>query len=117
MSVPPLQKRDPMETINHLTTTPATAGSSSCHSAKQGSGSWFSRRRGLILGGGAIVAGIALALSQHWLAVAALTPLLFLLPCAVMMFMCMKGMNHGQQGSTAPASTPAVTPVSTDTRS
>jgi hypothetical protein len=43
------------------------------------------------------VGAIALALTQHWLAVAELGPLLFLLPCALMMFMCMKGMNHGQQ--------------------
>jgi len=37
------------------------------------------------------VAGAALALSQHWLTVVDLVPLLFVVPCAVMMFMCMKG--------------------------
>ena len=103
-----------METTNHLITT--AAGSSSCHSTGQGSGSWLSRRRGLVFGGAAIVAGIVLALNQHWLAIAALTPLLFLLPCAVMMFMCMKGMNHGQQTRAAPTSAGADTPISTDTR-
>jgi hypothetical protein len=106
-----------VETTNHLITAPATAGSSCCHSARQGSGSWLSRRRGLVFGGGAIVAGTALALNQHWLTVPELAPLLFLLPCAVMMFMCMKGMNHRQQTSAVPASTSADTPIGTNTRS
>jgi hypothetical protein len=105
-----------METTNHLIKPPATGGSSSCHSASQGSGSWLRRRRGLVFGGGAIVAGTALALSQHWLTIAELTPLLFLLPCAAIMFMCMKGMNHDQQTSAAPASADADTPIGADTR-
>jgi hypothetical protein len=86
-----------METTHHPITIPATVGSASCHSASQGSGSWLSRKRGLVFGGGALVAGTAVALSQHWLTAAELVPLLYLLPCAAMMFMCMKGMNHGQQ--------------------
>ena len=105
-----------METTNHPITTPAAAGSSSCHSASQSSGSWLGRRRGLVFGGGAIVAGVALALSQHWLAVADLVPLLFVLPCAAMMFMCMKGMNHGQQTGGTQVSAGTDTPISTDTR-
>ena len=102
-----------METTNPPIGTPVAAGSSSCHGANQSSGTWLSRRRGLVFGGGAIVAGATLALSQHWLTVAELTPLLFTLPCAVMMFMCM---NHGQQtgGAQAPASVD--TPINTDTR-
>jgi hypothetical protein len=52
----------------------------------------------------AAAAAIALALSQHWLAVTDLVPLLVVLPCAVMMFTCMKGMNSGQQTDTAQAS-------------
>lgn len=94
-----------METTTHPITTPAAAGGLSCHRAGHGSGSWLGRRRGLVLGGGAIVAGVALALSRDWLTFAELTPLLFLLPCAAMMLMCMKGMNHGQQtgGSQVPA--------------
>jgi hypothetical protein len=43
------------------------------------------------------VVAVVLALGQHWLSTAALTLLLFLVPCAVMMFMCMRGMNHDQQ--------------------
>jgi hypothetical protein len=103
-----------MKTTNDLITTPATAGHSSCHGGGQGSGGWLSRRRGLVFGGGAIVAVIALALSQHWLTVIQLTPLLFLLPCALMMLMCMKGMNHGQQTAGAPAPTNADRPTGTD---
>jgi hypothetical protein len=49
-------------------------------------------------------AAIALALSQHWLAIADLVPLVAVLPCAVMMFHCVKGMNRGQQINTAQAS-------------
>jgi hypothetical protein len=105
-----------METTNHLITTPGAAESSSYHGASQASGRWLGRRRGVVIGGGAVVAGVALALSQHWLTVAELSPLLFLLPCTVMMFMCMKGMNHGQQTSAAPASAGANTPISSDTR-
>jgi hypothetical protein len=102
-----------METTKYLTTTSAVAEGSYCHGAHHGSGNRRSRRSGLVFGGGAIVAAVALALSQHWLTVAELTPLLFLLPCAVMMFMCMKGMNHGQQTSAAPVSGRADTPTST----
>jgi hypothetical protein len=39
-------------------------------------------------------------LSQHWLAIANLVPLLVVLPCAVMTFTCMKDMNRGQQADT-----------------
>jgi len=93
-----------METTNDLVTTPATAGSSSCHGVSRASGGWLSGRRGLIFGGGAVVVAVALALGQHWLSIAALPLLLFLVPCAVMMLMCMKGMNHGGQTDGAQAS-------------
>jgi hypothetical protein len=56
---------------------------------------WIGRRRGLIFGGGAVVVLVALALSQQWFTLAGLLPLLFVLPCALMMFMCM---NHHQTG-------------------
>ena len=93
-----------METTNDLVRTPATAGGSSCHGGSRASGGWLGGRRGLIFGGGAIVVAVALALGQHWLSIAALPLLLFLVPCAVMMFMCMKGMSHGEQTSGAQAS-------------
>jgi hypothetical protein len=92
-----------METTNNPVTTPATAGSSSCHGGSRALGGWLIGRRGLIFGGGAILVAVAFALGQHWLSIAALPLLLFLVPCAVMMFMCMKGMNHGQQTGEAPA--------------
>jgi Protein of unknown function (DUF2933) len=116
VSVLPFKERETMETTNRLITTPAAARSSSCHAAGQGLGSWLSRRRGLVFGGGVIVAATALALNQHWLTVAELTPLLFVLPCAVMMLMCVKGMNHGKQTGAAQASAGAETPISTVTR-
>lgn len=54
--------------------------------------------------------GILLALWRHWLTLGELTPLLFTLPCAVMMFMCMKGMNHGQSSDAAQAPASRETP-------
>src|SRR5260370_27380446 len=103
----------PMETTNHLVTTPATTGSSSCHGDARDSGGWLSHWRGLVFGGGAIVAALALALNQHWLTVADLPLLLFLLPCAVMMLHCMKGMNHGQQTAGAQAAPDTDKPAGT----
>jgi hypothetical protein len=88
---------------NDQVTTP-TAGGSSCHGAGQDSPGWLSGRRGLVVGVAVAAAAIALELSQHWLSVAELVPLLVVLPCAVMMFTCMKGMNRGQQADTAQTS-------------
>lgn len=48
-------------------------------------------RRGLLLIVVAVIAGLALALDQRWLLAAQLMPLLFLVPCMLMMFMCMRG--------------------------
>jgi hypothetical protein len=53
---------------------------------------------------------------QHWLAIADLVPLLFVLPCAVMMLKCMKGTNRGPQTRTAQASAPSDTPPAIDMR-
>jgi len=52
-----------------------------------------------------VAAAAALALGQRWVAVADLVPLLYVLPCAAMMFVCMKGMSHGQQTDTSQNST------------
>jgi hypothetical protein len=90
-----------METTNGQVTTPANH-SSSDHCAGRGSSSWLGRRRGLVIAGAVTLAAGAFALSEHWLAVVDLVPLLFVLPCAVMMFKCMKGMNDGEQASTTP---------------
>ena len=62
---------------------------------------WLGRRRGAVIAVAAIAAGAALALSQSWLAAADLAPLLYVLPCAAVMFVCMR---HGQQSNTHPES-------------
>jgi Protein of unknown function (DUF2933) len=81
------------------------AGSSSCHGAGQGSPGWLSGRRALVVAmAAAAAAAITMALSQHWLAIGDLLPFLAVLPCTVMMFLCVKGMNRGQQTDTAQAS-------------
>ncbi len=90
--------------------------SSSCHGANQCANNWISRRRGLVFGGIAIVAATTVALTRHWLTVVELEPLLFVLPCAAMMLMGMKGMNHGERTSPAPSSSNADRPVRTDLR-
>ena len=71
------------------------------HQANRGLPGWLGRRRGLVIVGAAASAAVAFALSQHWLAAADLLPLLFALPCAVMMFMCMNDTGNGQQSSAA----------------
>jgi hypothetical protein len=72
---------------------------------------WLSSRRGLVIVGASAAAGIALALSQQWLSARDLLPLLYLLPCAVMMAMCAKGMSQcdsqgSASGKTQEGSTP-----------
>ena len=80
-----------MEPTNGLLATPAVKGSS-CHSTDRSVSGVFAKRRGVMIAIVA-VAALGLALAQHWLTVAALTPLLFVLPCFLMMLMCMK--QHG----------------------
>ncbi|TXH38892.1 MAG: DUF2933 domain-containing protein [Rhodospirillaceae bacterium] len=87
-----------METTN--APLPRSHGSS-CHGTGQSSGSLFSRHRELFLAGGAAALALGLALSQHWVTLAALAPLLYVLPCAVMMFMCMRGMGHKPQAGSS----------------
>jgi hypothetical protein len=57
-------------------------------------------RRGVVIAVAVTAAATALALGQHWFLVANLPPLLFILPCFVMMLMCMKGMSRGQRTDT-----------------
>jgi hypothetical protein len=104
-----------METTKPPIVTP-NVRSSSCHGANQGASGWISRRRGLVFGGAAIAAATVVALTRHWLTFVELEPLLFVLPCAAMMLMCMKGMNHGEQTSPAPSSGNGDRSVSTDLR-
>jgi hypothetical protein len=57
----------------------------------------FGQHRGVIIAVTLAVAVAAFALSRYWLPLATFAPLILLVPCAVMMFMCMRGMNHGEQ--------------------
>ena len=75
---------------------------------------WHDRRRGLVIAGAATAGVAALALSQHWLAAADLLPLLYVLPCAAMMLMCMKGSGNGRQATAATAAPPNEPPTLTD---
>ena len=102
-----------METTNTQVTTPAGGGWSR-HCAGQGTPGRSRRQRGLFIAALIAAAATLLALGQHWLAAADLVPLLFLLPCAVMMFMCAKG--NQQQADPSPASSQGGTPTITDTR-
>jgi hypothetical protein len=88
-----------MATTNALVRAPAAAKAPGCRISHQPARSWLAGRRGLVIAGLLIVSLVALAVSQSWLAAATLLPLLFILPCAAMLLMCMKGMNHGQQPS------------------
>jgi hypothetical protein len=90
-----------METTNGQITATAN-NSSSDHCAGPGSPSWLGGRRGLVVAGAVTLAAAAFAVSEHWLAVVDLVPLLFVLPCVLMIFMPMKGMNDGEQASTTP---------------
>src|SRR6266478_4232023 len=68
------------------------SGGSSCHMGGQGSPGRLGRSRGLVIAAAVTTVAVAgaLALGQHSLAAANLLPLLYVLPCAAMMFMCMK---------------------------
>jgi len=76
--------------------------------APTASRSWLNRRVMIVLGLAVVVGLTALGLGQNWLTVAGLLPLLYVLPCAALMFMCMKGMNHSPQAGSTPASSPAI---------
>lgn len=103
-------RRHSVESANALAAFPAPAiNGASCHDPDQVSPNWLLRWRNWIIVGLILAAGAALAVGQHWLALADLLPLLYLLPCAGMMAMCMKGMKHGQQPTgeqTAPVAAP-----------
>ena len=75
---------------------------------------WRASRRNVWIAVGLAVGALtALALGESWVTITGLLPLLYILPCAAMMLMCMKGMNHGQKAgngdsaSQAPAAPPS----------
>jgi hypothetical protein len=92
-----------METTNVQIAAPAAPG-------------WLSGRLGLVIAIAIAAVAVALAAGQHWLAIADLVPLLFVLPCAVMMLKCMKGTNSGPQTGTTRTSAPSDTPTAIDLR-
>jgi hypothetical protein len=87
-----------MRTANGLVTTPAAPG-------------WLSKPRGFVIAVAVASAG-AIAVGQHWLALADLVPLLLVLPCAAMMLKCMK---RSPQPDTTQASAQGDTPATTGT--
>ena len=85
-----------MGTTNGQVTTPA-AEVHLGYGVVPDSPGWLSGRRSLVAAVAIAAATTALALGQHWLAVADLVPLLFVVPCAAMMFHCMKGLKRETQ--------------------
>lgn len=76
--------------------------------------SWVAKHRGWVVLGLAAVAGTGVALGEGWVTIAGLTPILYSLPCAVMMLFCMKGMGGGTQTAQNPA--PVSPPAADATR-
>jgi uncharacterized membrane protein len=85
-----------------------------CHGSGSPSQSWLAKRRGWVVLGLAAVAGTGLALGAGWVTIAALAPLLYVLPCAAMMLVCMRGMNHGTQTSQNQTSSAPPSPAAGD---
>jgi len=102
-----------MNTTSDRAVAPAN-DSFSRYVVRGGSPSWLRRWYGLVVAGAVAAGVVAFALDKHWLAIADLAQLLFILPCAVMMFICMKGMNRGQQNDSAQASDRNETSPATD---
>ncbi len=72
----------------------SAAATPACHAAKEHSSGWVRRHRGLVIASIAVAGAAGLALTQRWASVADLAPLLLVLPCATMMFVCTKGIGH-----------------------
>ena len=101
-----------MQTTNTAITIAATDNTSSYGTAKI-TPAWVGR--GLIVAAVAALCATALALGYHWIAAADLLTLLYVLPGAAMMLMCMKG-HHGRATRGAPASGPDRAPNITEAR-
>jgi hypothetical protein len=86
-----------MPTQNALVQPPAAATAPARRGSDRPARSWLTGWRPLAIAGLLIALIVALAVGQGWIAAATLLPLLYTLPCAAMMLVCMKGMNQGQQ--------------------
>jgi hypothetical protein len=91
-------------------------GSGARDCAEAGPKAWLSGRRGIVVLTAGTAAVAMLAVGGHWIAAADLVPLLFLLPCAAMMFMCMRGMARDGQTGAATASVRSATSGTADTQ-
>lgn len=100
-----------------MTNLPTAATSAGCHGSGATSPGFLGRWRVLMIAGGVIAAGIAVALWQQWPTPGALAPLLIVLPCALMMLVCMRRMNHGQPSDPTPAPTDRPDRATADVRS
>jgi len=96
-----------MQAVNALTAAPAPEPSKSC-GVSRASPSRLNRRMMIALCVAATLGLTALGLGQNWLSIAGLLPFLYVLPCAAMMLMCMKGMNRGPQAGTGSANSPTI---------
>lgn len=90
---------------------PAPAETEAVYPISRGSGSplpsWLTKRKGWVAGGLIAVTGTGVALGEGWVTVAGLAPLLYTLPCAVMMMFCMRGMmSQGQNSAPQQTSSP-----------
>jgi hypothetical protein len=85
-------------TSNGLETLPPPPTAFSRHYARVRAIGGLNRRSAPAVAGVATVAaaGVALALIWHWIALVDLVPVLYVLPCALLMLMCVKGMSRGQ---------------------
>ena len=98
-----------METTRSEVLPPAYRSVSSRFLGADVSG-WLGQRRSFVIAGVAIAAS---AVPAVWVALTDPARLLFFLPCAVMMFMCMKGMSQESQVEATLASPPSDTPAAT----
>jgi hypothetical protein len=109
LRAPVAVERVVMETAHATPASASTekaAGCPMCHSSGSLSPAWLQKRRGWIIAGGAAVAGMGVALGEGWVTIAGLAPILYSLPCAVMMLFCMKGMSRGMQTTQEQSQTP-----------
>ena len=100
-----------MENTSALPAARALPPGTACGRSDHGPRHWLGRHAALILGAAVLLAvAAALALQQEWVAAASLLPLLYVLPCAAMMFMCMRGLHQppAVTGDTPPSSAPSV---------
>jgi hypothetical protein len=75
--------------LNRLTLSPPgdrTPGPQTSHAWR----SWYGSCRGLLVLGALAGVLAALAVNLNWIAFATLLPLIYLLPCAAMMYVCMR---------------------------